>query len=255
VVGGERPQLRVVLGRRRIEDAEHQHDELDARRVEPCADGHLDLREPVADRERADELAQPRQQRRDARRQHVAFAHVGDVARLALVEAHEHAALLRDVANRQPRPRAVAPCRPVDRRQERRGRDASDARERVLERALLGGDLQRRGGVLQRAAAAHPEVRAARRDAVGGGDVDAHGARQVPRRLAPERLDGDGLAGQRALDEHRLAFDAGDAAALVVERGDVDGDHEHGPAGKRALYRATPRRLGGGRRGRAPPVE
>jgi hypothetical protein len=61
--------------------------ELDRRIVGARADRDLDLRQAIADRERPDELAQRHEQRRDARRQHVALAHVGDVARLALVEA------------------------------------------------------------------------------------------------------------------------------------------------------------------------
>ena len=65
----------------------------------------------------ADQLAQRQQQRADVRRQHLAAAHVGDVARLALVEADQHRALLAHVAHRQPGAVAVAPGRPFDRPQ------------------------------------------------------------------------------------------------------------------------------------------
>jgi hypothetical protein len=87
----------------------------------------------------------------------------------------------------------------------------------------LAGDLERRRRVLQRAAAAGAEVRAARHDAVGRRALDARRARELPGRLALERLDRDALAGQPAFDEDGLALDARDAAALGVERADVDG--------------------------------
>jgi hypothetical protein len=223
-----------------VDHAQHQDGELGRRVVGARADRDLDLRQAIADRERSDELAQRHQQRRDRRRQHVAFAHVGDVARLALVEADQDAALLDHVADRQPRARPVAPRRPVHRRAAERRRHVADALERVLERALLGGDLELRRRVLQRAAAAGAEVRAARHDAVGRRALDARRARELPGRLALERLDHDALAGQPALDEDGLALDARDAAALGVERADVDGEQGHGvPRWRnRAFYRA-----------------
>src|SRR5436305_1895480 len=39
-------------------------------------------------------------------------------------------------------------------------------------------------------------------------------------------LDGNAFTDQRALDEHRLAVDARDAPAFLVERGDDDGIHD-----------------------------
>ena len=157
-------ELRFVLRRRRREDAQHQADHVALRAL---ADRHLDLRQAVADRQAGHQLAQRHQQRGERRRHHVAFRHVGDEARLALVEADQHGTLLHDVAHGQPRAAAIAPRRPGDRRQQRLRPHAADARERILERTLLGGDLQRRVGVLQRATAADAEVGAARRDARG----------------------------------------------------------------------------------------
>ena len=96
--------------------------------------------------------------------------------------------------------------------------------QRVLERALLRGDLQRRVRVLQRAAAADAEVRAARRRRATALALRHRlGAREREARLVACSDHGvDPLAGQRAFDEHRLAVDAGDAAPFLVERFDVD---------------------------------
>jgi hypothetical protein len=47
-------------------------------------------------------------------------------------------------------------------------------------------------------------------------------------------LDGDELAGQGPFDEYRLAVDARDAAAFLVERGDEDGIRIHCPAAPNA---------------------
>ena len=91
---------------------------------------------------RADQLAQRQQQVADVPRQDVAAADVGDVARLALVEADQHRALLHDVAHREPRPLPVAPGRPFDRPQHPLGPDLAEVPERVLERALLGRHLR-----------------------------------------------------------------------------------------------------------------
>ena len=159
---------------------------------------------------------------------------------LLLVEAHEDAPLLDYVADRQTRACPVAPRRSVHRGQKRLRRHVPDALERVLERALLRGDLELRRRVLKRAAAAGAEVRAARHDAVGRRALDARRAGELPGRLALERLDLDALAGQPALDEDGLALDARDAAALGVERADVDGEQGQGvPRWRnRAFYRA-----------------
>ena len=101
---------------------------------------------------------------------------------------------------------------------------AADARQRVLERALLGRDLQRRMRVLQRAAAADAEVRAARVDARGARPCAIRVGARDRRSSACRFSDGDvdALAGQRAFDEDGLAVDARDAAAFLVERFDVD---------------------------------
>ena len=151
----------------------------------------------------------------------IEIEHVGDVARLALVEADQHAAFLRDVTHRQPRAVPVAPRRPVDRRQQRRRPHAGDVPQRVLERALLRRDLGHDIEMLERAASADAEVGTARQDAVGTRAKDRFRACEFPRGLALERRDRRSLAGQGALDEDRLPVDARDATAFLVERFDV----------------------------------
>ena len=107
--------------------------------------------------------------------------------------------------------------------------------QRVLERALLGGDLQRRRRVLQRAAAADAEVRAARRRRATALALERPHrrarARNVGLRLSV--VDRHALAGQRAFDEDRLAVDARDAAAFLVERFDRRDDRRGSDAASR----------------------
>ncbi len=100
-------------------------------------------------------------------RQDMALGHVGDETRLALVEADQDRALFHDVPHGEARAVAIAPCRSLDRRQHPLRAHASDARQRLFQRALLRGDLERRMRVLQRAAATYAEMRAAGRDARG----------------------------------------------------------------------------------------
>ena len=64
------------------------------------------------------------------------------------------------------------------------GAHAPETPQRVLERALLGGDLRAGVEVLQRAAAADAEMRAARIDARRVRFQHRVGAREVERRLA-----------------------------------------------------------------------
>src|SRR5262249_31419714 len=149
--------------------------------------------------------------------------HVGDIARLPLVEADEHTTLLRDVAHREPRAMPVTPRRAVDRRQERAGTNAGDGPQRILERALLRGGLSRRVEGRERATAADAEMRAPRHDAAGVLEQYRVRTRKFPCRLALERRDRGALTRERAFDEHRLALDAADATAFLVERFDVDG--------------------------------
>jgi hypothetical protein len=72
--------------------------------------------------------------------------------------------------------------------------------------------------VLERAAAADAEVPAARCHALGRGVQHFDGDRLVVAALAANAPEAHGLAGQRAVDEHRFAGDVRDAAALVVQR-------------------------------------
>ena len=150
----------------------------------------------------------------------VAAPDVGDEARLALVEADQHRALLDDVAHREARALAVAPVGPAHRPQDALGADLAEMPQRILERALLGRDLRGDVEVLHLAAAADAEVRAARHDALRA----AHG--EARRSVACSQLflrrltcDANLFARQRILDEDDLAFAVvGDALRLEIER-------------------------------------
>jgi hypothetical protein len=162
----ERGELGFVGLRKRLQDAQHERvHEPAVRLTRGLSDGHLDLRQAVADRQGTDQRAQRRQQRRKLARHDVALRHVRDEARLALVEADQHATLLDDVPHGKTRAVAILPRRSLDGRQHHPGTHAPDARQRFFQRSLLGGDLQRGVRVLQRASAADAEVGAAGRHA------------------------------------------------------------------------------------------
>ena len=94
----------------------------------------------------------------------------------------------------------------------------ADVPQCVFEHALLGGRLRDRVEMLHRATAAGAEVGAARRHALTAGAQHAADLRAFVAWLAA--IDGifDRFAGQRAIDEQRLAIDMGHAPAFVIER-------------------------------------
>ena len=81
--------------------------------------------------------------------------------------------------------------------------------------------------MLQCAAAADAEMRTARRHARRAGFIDGNNTRNLVRGLLLQRLDAHLFAWKRALDEDRLAFDARDAAAFLIERFDRDAGAHH----------------------------
>src|SRR5438105_7636686 len=125
---------------------------------------------------------------------------------------------------------AITPCRPGNRRKQRFGFNSADPLERVFQRPLFRGDLQRWIRMLQCASAANAEMRTARRHARCAGFVDRNDAGNLVGGLLLERLDADLFARKRALDEYRLAFNARDAAAFLIERLDRDGRAHHAHA-------------------------
>src|SRR5436305_388317 len=137
---------------------------------------------------------------------------------MSLVKADQHAALLRDMTHGKPRAISVVPRRPADRRKQRFRFHAPDALERVLERFLLAGHLERGIGVLERAASTDAEMGTTGGDARRARLVDRDDARDIVGRRLLERVDSDLLAWERALDEHRFTLDAGDAPAFLIER-------------------------------------
>ena len=105
----------------------------------------------------------------DLRDDRVAFGQVGDEARILLAETDQRLVLLLHAPHREAALAAVAPGGVGQWRQHRLRRDMADALEVFQQHALLGVDLLGFVEVLQRAAAAGAEVRAARRDAIGRG--------------------------------------------------------------------------------------
>ena len=149
----------------RLEDAQHQRVDRRAVSLAASADRRPPARSAAGGRESTALSTSARSAGSRSEifaRQHVAFAHVGDVARLALVEADQHAALLRHVAHRQPRAIPVAPRRPVDRRQQTAGRTRPMRASASSSARCLAATCSDGVRVLQRAAAADAEVRAAR---------------------------------------------------------------------------------------------
>lgn len=156
-----------LVGRREGQQvAEYQHGDA-------VAHGDLDLGQAVGDGEPAHQGAQGREQVGDGLRQDLAGTHVGDVAGAPFVEAHQHPALLRHQAHADAGPVAVAPGRAVDGGEDHLRLQPPDMPQGVLQHPLLGGGLGVGIQVLHGAAAAHPEVGAARRHALGAGAEDA----------------------------------------------------------------------------------
>ena len=199
----------VVVGQRQ-QVAQHQRGHAVAQR-------HFHLRQAVGRGHRRDHGAQRHQQVADVARQHVAFAHVGHVAALALVKAHQHPALLGHHAHRQAGTVAVAPGRSMQRRQDAGRTQLADVPEGVFERTLLDRHLRGRFEMLHGTAATDAEMRAARRDALRRRAHDLVDPRDFIGRLAAHGGRRDPLAGQGAFHEHDLAIAAGDTPGFQVQ--------------------------------------
>ena len=257
----ERAQLLEVGLGQRIEHAQHEH---------PLAVGqrHFDLRNARAALMPVSSSASGADQRADRLGQHLATLHVRDVLALLLAKADEAAALLRDVARRRAaRAAGSSSAGPTTAAATRRASTLPMRSRFSASSFCLAASCAAGLEVLQRAAAAHAEVRAARR----------HASR---RRL--EHFDELGLIvllvkaarggscmrspGKRARDEHRLAPAsrvAHHALAFVREIGDdagLDGgvgrarrlDHGSTVPGAQELVEMRLLGLGAARRACAP---
>jgi hypothetical protein len=109
----------------------------------------------------------------------------------------------------------------VDRRQNLLGLHFTNAREGVFEDALLDGNLCRQVHVLERAAAAQPEIGAARRCAARRGLEHCRHAPDLERGFSTINRGGYALARQRPFDEYRLPLASRNAPAFLVERFDA----------------------------------
>ena len=237
-VGGVRtlglePDVGLVLGAEGVEQGHVPIGRLleraeDEGRASVAADGDLDLRHALADRELGNELAHRHDHVGDVLREDVAARHFGDVGGGLLMEADEHAALLGDVADRQAGAVTVVPERTVDRRDDLFGTNAADVPERVDERALLVSDLGAWLKVLHGAAAAVAgtvaELGATGLDALNALAVNLGDAADLEAGLVADALVGDELARKGALDEDDLAVVMTHAAAFLVEALHLDGE-------------------------------
>ena len=217
----ERAQPRFVGRRQRLEMTKDEN-RLARSGILAFADGDFDLRHAARDRQTLDQRSHRSEHRGDFDGEHVALAHVGDVAAALLVEPDERATLLLHDPHRQARAIPVVPGRSVDRRQHAVGAHASDVEQVVLEHALLDRDLCGDVEMLHRAATADAEVRAPRNHARGRRREQIDDVADRVARLAASDRIRDALTGERTVDEDDLAVRVTDAAALVIERLDHD---------------------------------
>jgi hypothetical protein len=136
--GRKFPQPREVCGGGWLQHPQHERGRV-------VGDRHLDLRQLLADLELIQESGERADQRAGRRREHLAVRQLRDVGRGALAKADDHAVLLAHELGTEPRAPAVTPGRSAHRLEPALRLDRADAREGVLELALLGGKLG--GGV------------------------------------------------------------------------------------------------------------
>src|SRR5262249_15289206 len=136
-------------------------------------------------------------------------------------EADEHSILPAHAPRRQPRATAVVPGIARERLEHGLGCDVADAPQALQHDVLLRRELRVALEVLQHAAAAGAEVSTARDDARRPRGEHLQELRLVVRAPAPRALHAHDLARESARDEHGLAVDVRDAAAVVRERVDA----------------------------------
>ena len=214
-------QQRTILLGGRLEHADHQHHGV-------LCDRHLDLRHALADRQRRQQRAERRDQRIDRRCQHLAALEFGDAARVAFAKPDHGVPARVHKACPESRPPAVLPLRALQRRKPGARRDAPDAAQRLAQLLLLDRELRGAVQMLQRAAATHAKMPAARRHALGGRLQHRHQLRFVVLAVVAATHEAHRFARQRAAHEGGLAA-AHHALALVVERIDAAGLDERRP--------------------------
>ena len=218
----ERGKLRPVRLGQRLQVPEHQRDG-------GIAGDEFDLRDVAARFHAVHQRAQRVQLEAQLRNDGMAFAQVGDETRVGFAEAHQRLVLLFHPPHRQAALAPIAPGLPTQRRQHRGRRHVADALQVVQQHLLLGFDLPVFGQMLQHAAGADAEMRAARRHAVRRCGEHFQRLRLVEVLGARGLLHGDGFTRQRTGNEHGLAGlrvalrPAGDATPIVGEMEDVEG--------------------------------
>ena len=126
-----------------------------------------------------------------------------------------------DVLDAETRSTAIGPLRTPQRRQNTLRAYPADSLQIVEQLPLFRLYLSRRRQMLQGAAAANPEVRAGRRDAIRRGDqnLDQAGFVQLPAPLDQAKT--NAFPRQRAVDEDGLAVDARDPPPVMGKIHDV----------------------------------
>jgi len=196
-------------------------------RHEIVAGGDLDLRNVAFRIERFNQRADLGDARADCRMQHVAGIDIGHVAAVALAETDEHPALFFDELHAEPALAPVSPRRVGQCRQHFARTHFADAFEIFQQHALLRGDLRGGRQMLQRAAAADAEMRAAWQHAIRRGAEHFLDRCLIVMPVFPGETHAHALAGQCAAHENGLAVDVRHAAAIVREAGDVGFKRSH----------------------------
>ena len=190
--------------------------------------GDLDLCDLRARLEPSDQGTQIGESLADFGKQGVAVREIGDEARILLAESDQHLVLLGDPFHRQAALAAISPRVTGQGFEPALRLDLADALEILRQHMLFGGDLRLGRKMLQAAAAAGAEMRTARFDPLRRADDDLFRLRLVVVAVALHAAETHAFARQGAADENGLAFDAGNAAAVVGKVGDVDFDALHG---------------------------
>ena len=217
VFGSEGFQPAAVGG---IEGARAGH----AKREAGLAGGEPQFAHAPGCGQRRDQRGQRRNQRAGRRREHGAGGHRLHHARGAAAKAERDAARPGVPGDGKPGTRPVSEGLARDRWQPLAGLQPRDAFECTGELLLVRGELRGARQVLQRAAAAVPEVRAVGRAALGRGAQHLEQPRLVEARLGMGHAAAHLLAGKCAGDEHGLAVAPRHAAAVVAEARDLERD-------------------------------
>ena len=213
MLGGEGAQRgEVGLGRRR-HHTQHQRHGLGR--------GHFDLRQLGADAQAGDQAAQRPQPFANARIEYHAGLKRGQKRAFALAETDQYRVALADVLGAKSRAAPVAPDRSSQWLGNLHRRHLADPGQRFDQLLVLVANLGLGRQMLQGAAAADPKMRAARRHPIRRGPVDGHGLAFIDIARHADIAEAHLLARQGIGDEHDLAVEPRNAAAVLGQVDDI----------------------------------